>query len=117
MSETHQIRAAPGSSKNVWITEVGDKTTYTDFADFRAQIAAAPVKVGADQRVSYTSPGQGAMTFGWSEDLTVAGKPVDLHPDARMANPFVTVPFEGRQYDIRHGDQQLVLDFDTWQRR
>lgn len=108
---------ARGSNKNVWITEVGDPTTYTDFADFRAKIAAAPVKVDADQRVSYTSPVQGAITFAWSEDLTVAGTPVELHPEARMANPFVTVPFEGRQYDIRHGEQRLVLDFDAWERR
>lgn len=108
---------APGSAQNVWITEVGDTTTYKDFADFQAKIAAAPVAVAADQRVSYTSPAQGAITFGWNDDLTVAGQPVDLHPPARMANPFVTVPFEGRQYDIRHGDQQLVLDFDAWQRR
>ncbi|HVJ95509.1 MAG TPA: hypothetical protein VNC41_01605, partial [Acidimicrobiia bacterium] len=108
---------ARGSNKNVWITEVGDTTTYKDFADFQAKIAAAPVTVGTDQRVTYTSPVQGAITFGWSDDLTVADKAVDLHPEARMANPFVTVPFEGREYDIRHRDQRLVLDFDAWQRR
>ena len=37
--------------------------------------------------------------------------------DVGRANPFVTVPFEGREYDIGRGDQRLVLDFDTWQRR
>jgi hypothetical protein len=107
---------ARGSNKNVWVTEVGDTSAYKDFADFQKRVAAAPITVGADQHVSYTSPTQGAIEFGWTGDLTVAGKSFDLHPTDRIKNPFVTVPFEGRRYDIRRGDAQLVLDFESWQR-
>jgi hypothetical protein len=107
---------APGSPNNVWIAEVGNATSYGSFAEFRSKIRAAPVSVGADHSVSYTSPQQGRMTFSWTGPLAVAGKTVDLHPADRIDNPFVHVPFEGRHYDVTLGSQSLTLDFVAWRR-
>jgi hypothetical protein len=106
---------APGTSNNTWIVEVGDTSQYTDFAEFQTKIAAAPVAV-TGERVAYTSPTQGPITFGWTEPLTASGKTIELHSDARIDNPFVTVPFEGRRYAIKNGNATLTLDFDTWKR-
>ena len=61
---------------------------------------AAPIGV-VDGRVRFDVPTEGEMTFAWTGPLTVAGTPIELHPDARMDNPFVTVPFGGRRYDDR----------------
>jgi hypothetical protein len=110
---------APGSPENVWVVEVGDATTYASFADFRAQLSGARVGVtgeGDGRIVEYVSPKQGTMRFGWSAPLTVDGREIDVHPDPRMDNPFVRVPFDGRKYEIRAGDTSLVLDFDGWTR-
>ena len=70
-----------------------------------------------DGTVTYTSPTEGAISFGFDQPLVVDGASVDLHPTARIANPFVTVPFEGRRYEIRAGHATLTLDFDRWSRR
>ncbi len=108
---------AEGGPTNVWIVEVGDGAEWETFESFRAALAATPVEVTEALDVRYTSPTEGAMTFGWDEPLTVAGEAVDLHPPARMDNPFVTVRFEDRVYDISAGDAALTLDFDRWERR
>ncbi len=52
----------------------------------------------------------------WTGPLTVAGTAIELHPDARMENPFVTVPFGGRRYEIGCDGSELVLDFEDWTR-
>lgn len=108
---------AEGGPDNVWIVEVGDVSTYGSFEAFRAAVAAAPVSVADDMRsVEYTSPGQGTLRFGATGPLTVDGDEV-APTEARMENPFVTVPWEGRRYEIRAGDDALTLDFDAWERR
>jgi hypothetical protein len=111
---------------NTWIVEAGDAATWRTFDAFRDAITAAEVRAvprapradglpgGFD--VTYGSPSQGPMTFGWDAPLTVKGDDVDLHPDARMDNPYVTVPFEGRLYEISAEGASLRLDFDSWTR-
>jgi hypothetical protein len=108
---------ARGGADNVWVVEVGDAPRWRSFEEFRAAVTAAPVEVDRDRNVSYTSPGAGRLTFGWNAPLRVDGSEVALHPPARMDNPFVQVPFEGRRYEVRLGDDALVLDFAAWSRR
>ncbi|MET1001139.1 MAG: hypothetical protein ABWZ15_04955 [Acidimicrobiia bacterium] len=107
---------ADGGADNVWVVQVGDTTTFESFADFQAQLSAAPPTATPDLSVEFTSPTEGAMTFGWTGPLRIDGADVDLHPEARMSNPFVEVPFEGTMYEIRAGDDSLTLDFNTWTR-
>jgi hypothetical protein len=103
------------SAENVWIAEVGDAAKWETFEAFRAAITAAPVAVQGNA-VTYKSPTEGELRFSWTDPLTVNGQPIELHTDERMKNPFVTVPFEGRNYDVRLGDASLVLDFNAWTR-
>ncbi len=110
---------ADGGSENVWIVEVGDAAGYETFDAFRTAISAAEVNVDPDfGAVQYHSPSQGVLRFGASGPLEVDG--VAATPtEQRMDNPFVTVPFEGRRYEITTGDASLVLDFTDpgeWQR-
>jgi hypothetical protein len=108
---------ARGGADNIWIAEVGDAAKWKTFGAFRdAIIAAAKPKAGADNTVEYTSPTEGTMTFGFHAPLTVDGHLVELHEDARIENPFVTVPFQSRRYEVKTGDASLTLDFDSWTR-
>ena len=75
------------------------------------------VAAGAEHAVDYTSPTEGRMTFGFTKPFTVAGKDIDLHPALRFDNPYVHVPFQGRQYDVKAGGASLLLDFDAWTRK
>jgi len=107
---------AEGGANNVWIVEVGDAATYETFDAFRSAIAGARVSVDADFRTAeYESPSQGVMRFGLEGALTVDGSEVAFG-DERMRNPFVTVPFEGRRYEVEIDGARLVLDFGAWER-
>jgi hypothetical protein len=106
---------APGGSDNVWIVQVADVSQFDSFTSFRAAVSASEVEV-ADESVAWVSPVEGPLEFSWSGPLRVRGDVIDLHPGPRMDNPYVQVPFEGRRYDIRCGDERLILDFDDWTR-
>jgi hypothetical protein len=118
---------ADGGAENVWIVELGSLSEWGSFDAFKAGISAAGITVtplgtngdtgfsnGYD--VSYMSPKQGEVKFGWSKPLTVAGENVELKWDWRYDNPFVKAPFNGTRYDIKNGPDSLVLDFDKTSR-
>jgi hypothetical protein len=117
---------AAGGADNVWIAEVGDASTWGTFDDFVAAVAAAPVTVaprpalaegvagGFD--VTYGSPSEGLLAFGWSGPLTVDGEEVPLHGELRFDNPFATVPFGATELRIADGDVSLELDLATGSR-
>jgi len=117
---------AEGGADNVWIVEVGDASRWESFETFRDALSGTRIDVTPREAtarglpggfdVTYVSPIAGAMAFGTDTPLTVDGEEVDLHPPARMDNPFVTVPFEGKSYAITAGDRSLTLDFDEWTR-
>jgi hypothetical protein len=106
---------ASGGPDNTWIVQVADVSHFDSFAAFRTAVTASPVR--CDDAVSWVSPVEGAVEFSWSGPLRVRGEVVDLHPEARMHNPYVHIPFGGRHYDIRCGGERLVLDFDAWSRK
>ncbi len=85
-----------------------------------AAVGAAPVGVhqmpannghpgGFD--VSYRSPTEGQMTFGWNAPLTVAGRTIALHGTRRFDDPFISEPVGSQLYAIRNGISKLTLDF------
>ncbi len=107
---------ARGGADNIWIAEVGDAAKWKTFDAFRDAMTNATPKVGPNHSVEYNSPTEGKITFGSTQPLVVNGKPINLHEDARIDNPFVRVPFQGRHYDIKLGNASLDLDFETWTR-
>ena len=99
----------------VWICELGRTATDGSFAEFVNRIAAAPVEV-AGLGVTYTSPSQGRLKFGWTGPLVQNETPVALHDYPRYQNPFVRAAFPAERVTARHGNQQLTLDWRTLQR-
>ncbi|MEL7209692.1 MAG: hypothetical protein AAGK32_15900, partial [Actinomycetota bacterium] len=114
---------AEGGGDNVWIVEVGDAATWGSFEEFRAAVVAADVDVttrpagdaglpgGFD--VTYESPTEGTMAFGWTGPLTVDGEEIELTGGPRIDNPWARVEAQATRYDISDGDARLVLDFDA----
>jgi hypothetical protein len=121
---------APQGPDNVWLVEVGTAAEYGDFGAFRAAILAAPLtvvatpgNVAANQQsgspflhqhfdVSYGSPSQGVVSFGWSADLIVAGETVPIHGYPRFDNPWMRMGRGASQAMMYSGP---FVAFHDWQ--
>jgi hypothetical protein len=115
---------AEGGADNVWIVECASASDYGSFSEFRSAIAAASVEVvsrgpgrpggisdGFD--VTYVSPSQGPISFGWEAPFVVAGREVVLDRFPRFENPFVAADFGARTLSVEHEEFTLRLDFDA----
>jgi len=100
----------PGQ-QNVWLCELGRKEVDGDFADFMARILAAPLSFGR-LKVSYHSPTQGKLEFGWRGALRQDGCPVPLDEYARYENPYTYAAFPAQEVALRCGDHWLRLNWD-----
>jgi hypothetical protein len=130
---------APGGPNNAWITEVADASDYDSFDDFVTTITATkPVAKGSflcpanakcpfsPITVTYDSPSQGTLTYGWDSSkpvgdqvpFTVDGKDVDLHPEGiRWDAPYAIAKFDDGVYSAKLGGATLDLDFTEASRR
>ncbi|QXC59979.1 hypothetical protein KSP35_16610 [Aquihabitans sp. G128] len=134
---------AKGGADDVWITEVAQAEDYDSFDAFVAAITASKPEVrsryacptretcpsggdGTGATVTYRSPSQGELTFGWTPKgtdaglapLTVDGKAQDLHPDGlRWDAPFAQADFDDGTYRAELGGATLALDFTKGTRR
>jgi hypothetical protein len=105
---------APGR-RSIWICELGSQATAGGFGEFVASITEAPVDVSG-LNVTYESPSQGCLSFGWTGPLTQNDAPVPLHDYPRYDNPFVQAEFPAERVAFRHGDHRLILDWRTLER-
>jgi hypothetical protein len=116
---------APGGPDNTWITQVGDASKFGSFAAFRNAVASRPVQVtprpvanglpgGFD--VAWSSPTEGALTFGTTAPLIVKGAvvPIDSYP--RYDNPWSLTPFDSKVIKIADRESGVTLDFNTGRR-
>lgn len=128
LTEVYDL-VAPGGPDNVWITEVGDATRWAGgFEAFQAAMVAATPEVtklastdplsdpfgGFD--VVWNSPTQGQLEFGTAQPFVVAGNEVALDGYPRLDNPWMYLPFGGRDLQVTIGERRLDLDFDAWSR-
>ncbi len=95
---------------NIWICELGRTGVNGSFGAFTQAILEASVTCEG-LRVTYASPSQGQVCFGWNDPLTVDGKEIALHGYPRFANPYCEAEIGQVLYTVRHGDETLVLDF------
>ncbi|MFA6245053.1 MAG: hypothetical protein WC655_29180, partial [Candidatus Hydrogenedentales bacterium] len=102
-------------NENVWICELGRRATDGDFTLFVDRILAARLSFG-NLRVSYDSPSQGLLDFGWRRPFTQDGKRVPLKHDMRYDNPYSQTPFASDVIEFRLGDHFLRLDWKTGER-
>lgn len=93
---------------NVWICQMGDSDTWTDFASFRQAVLAAPVEVDGTS-VRYASPSSGNISFGWDDDLIADGKKIATRHTHRYNNPFCEARFGDDTIVISHNGKTLSL--------
>jgi len=110
---------ADGGPNNVWVTEIGSTGSHGTFGEFRAAIVEHPVQVrplgdpnvystGFD--VTWTSPSQGRIEFGWDRPLTVNGAVQPLSDYPRIESPWARVPFDSTDFVIKSGEHTLRVD-------
>ncbi len=98
--------------KNIWICELGSKSEYNNFEEFMDAITKHPVATKF-LNVSYQSPSQGLLTFGWDEELTQDGKDIKLDDYPRYDNPYTDAPFPGNTIRFDLNGQSLELDWEA----
>lgn len=63
--------------------------------------------------MTFESPGNGRITFGWDDPLEVDGQEVSLREYDRFANPYTrAADFGSGRYELGAGGHGLILDFD-----
>ncbi len=103
-----EVRAA--APDNIWLCELGRRADWGSFAAFVDAIAASAVKCEG-LHLTYRSPSQGWIDFGWTGPLRVAGEEIPLHAYPRFDNPYCHCEFTAPQIRLRRGDEGLTLDF------
>jgi hypothetical protein len=118
----HFDLVAPGGADDVWLTQVGDATTFKSFAAFRGAVLASPPKVTrlpangelpGGFYVSWRSPTEGKVTFGTHADLKVSGSPVAIDGYARYDNLWSRTPFGSPTVSIADKKGGLTLDLTS----
>ena len=99
----------------VWLCEMGRKSEDGTFREFVQRITASRIECSGLQ-VSYASPSQGQLEFGWQLPLKQNGKSIQLHDYPRYHNPFVSADFPAERVTLQHGSHQLILDWRTLER-
>ena len=102
--------------QNVYICELGRRQQSGTFEAFMQKIRSASVEFET-LGVTYDSPSQGRLRFGWSGDLERDGKKVEVHGYPRYDNPYVSAEFPAGTLTVKCGDAQLYLDWKTLARR
>lgn len=101
--------------RNVWICELGRRAVDGEFGQFVERICQAQLSFGR-LGVSYHSPSQGHLKFGWRGPLRRDGRVVPLGDYARYDNPYVQADFPPEKIALRHGDHWLELDWHNLER-
>jgi hypothetical protein len=106
---------APGT-QNIWICELGRRAVDGEFDDFARRIVGAELSFQR-LRLSYHSPSQGWLDFGWRGALRQDGKAVPLGRYSRYDNPYAQAGFAADEIAIRHDAHWLELAWPTAERR
>jgi hypothetical protein len=95
---------------NIWLCEMGCRETDGDFSTFVQRILEAEL-VFYDSNISYRSPSQGYLQFGWKGPLVQDGRQVPLGDYPRYASPYAQVPFPPEDILISLGEETLHIDW------
>ena len=103
------------SPENIWLCELGCAADNGDFHQFISDICKASLKFRR-LVVTYDSPSQGILSFGWKDNLTQDGNVINLSDYPRYDNPFVHVEFPSNLISVTAGNSSLYLEWDSLNR-
>lgn len=96
--------------RNIWICETGSKARWGDFSRFIEAVTSASVRIEG-LNVTYDSPSEGPISYGWDAAFTVKGEDSALRWKYRYDNPYCKVLFNSTLIVIEKGGEKLVLDY------
>jgi len=100
---------------NIWVCEMGSSDDWGSLSRFAETVTAARISCkGLD--VQYDSPSMDNVAFGWKGPLRIAGQPVSLDNYKRFDNPYSQSEFASPLVLVRHGGEELRLDFERCKR-
>jgi hypothetical protein len=118
---------AAGGADNVWLVEVGRSTDWESFDAFRTAVRDAMLEVTARASlpgglpggfdVSYASPSQGMIRFGWDGPAEVDGQEVAVGNHPRFDNPWSQTEFGSPRTKIEIDGIGVDLDFEAGTRK
>jgi hypothetical protein len=95
---------------NIWLCEMGRRETDGSFSTFVQRILQAELFF-SDSSVSYHSPSQGHLQFGWKGPLLLDGREIPLGDYPRYASPYAQAPFPPEEIKIDLGEESLHIDW------
>lgn len=98
-------------AQNIWVCQMGRKADDGEFAEFVGKVSAAEIAFRG-LSVSYQSPGNGLVRFGWEDPFSVDGVEIQLHEYLRYDNPYVKAEFDAAEIRISAGGHELNLDWN-----
>lgn len=96
--------------RNIWICETGSKVRWGDFSRFIEAVTSASVRIEG-MNVTYDSPSEGLISYGWEAAFTVKGEDSALRWKYRYDNPYCKALFDSTFVVIEKGGEKLVLDY------
>lgn len=96
--------------RNIWICETGARSQWGSFTKFIDAILAAPIERDG-LNVSYHSPSEGQVSYGWDAPFVVEGKEMPLRWEYRYDNPYCKALFNSTRIEIAKDGEKIVLDF------
>ena len=108
----HDDEARAAAADNVWICELGHRSGSGSFGRFVSEVSSADVYCSG-QGVSYQSPAQGLVEFGWDNPLRVGGATVPLRGYKRFDNAYCRCEFGQTAMTIRSQDEAQDLNFEA----
>lgn len=102
---------APGA-ENTWICQLGCRADDGEFVQFISTILKASLRFGGED-VSFQSPGNGLLRFGWKGPLELDGNEVELHRPSRYENPFTLAEFNQDTVVIQAGEKSVTLEWNA----
>ncbi|NIA14252.1 MAG: hypothetical protein GWP08_09225, partial [Nitrospiraceae bacterium] len=102
-------------TKNVWICELGREAQDGPFTQFVDRIRGASVSF-EELSVTYDSPAQGRLEFGWLGPLRQDAQEIPLDEYPRYKNPYASASFPSDEVTFRCGDHTLRLNWRTLER-
>lgn len=101
--------------RNIWICETGARSQWGSFTKFIDAILAAPIERDG-LNVSYHSPSEGQVSYGWDAPFVVEGKEMPLRWEYRYDNPYCKALFNSTRIEIAKDGEKIVLDFNRTKR-
>ncbi|MBN2502371.1 MAG: hypothetical protein JXB38_16435 [Anaerolineales bacterium] len=102
--------------QNIWICELGSQQENGNFSTFVKTICAAPLSFNG-LRVSYQSPAQGRLEFGWKGPYLLNKEEIRTHEFPRYDNLYTQVDFPAQVVEIKKDANWSRLDWERDNRK